>query len=276
MLRNHASTLALAAMLAAGSGGLAIAQTTTEEPAEDEAVVVEEEAPAEGEAEVVVEEAPEAEVMVEEEPEAEVVTEEAPSDGEDPAVVVEEAPADDTVIVADPAAEVEDIEGGLVPEDEVVEGEAVVVDETEVEQAEVEEVEVETPVEGQIFEQSPEEVLGSTLLDATVMSADGEAIGDVEDMVLSADGQITGVVIGVGGFLGIGEKRVAMEYDRIQVAQDELGELTFMLDATQEMLENAPAFRTLEEAAAEEAVVEPVDAEVAEPVEGEVVVEPTE
>ena len=212
MLRTHASTLALTALLTAGMAGGASAQTTTEE---EDAIVVEEEA-VEGEA---------------------VIVEEEPAEGD--AVVVEEEPA---------------------------EGEAVVVEEeTDVE---VEEVEVETPVEGQIFEQSPEEVLGTTLMGATVMSPDGEAIGDVDDVIVSSEGEITGVVIGVGGFLGIGEKSVALQYDQIQVSQDEVGDLTFMTNATQEELENAPGFRTLADTQAE--VAEPVVDDGAA-VEGEVV-----
>jgi sporulation protein YlmC with PRC-barrel domain len=208
MRRTHASTLALAAALAAGTAGGAFAQDTTEEAVEGEAVIVEEEA------------------------------------AEDDAVVVEGEEAEDTGIVTDPAEEVEDIEG-----------EAVVVEDAEVEEVEVEEVEVETPVEGQIFEQSPEEVLGSTLMDATVMSPDGEVVGDVEDVIVGPDGQIAGVVIGVGGFLGIGEKRVALEYGQIQVQQDELGEMTFMTSVSQDELENAPAFQTLAETQAD--IVEP-------------------
>jgi hypothetical protein len=260
MRRTHASTLALAAALAAGTAGGAFAQDTTEEAVEGEAVIVEEEA------------------------------------AEDDAVVVEGEEAEDTVIVTDPAEEVEDIEGEAVvveedaeapvmteeaaPAEEVVEGEAVVVEDAEVEEVEVEEVEVETPVEGQIFEQSPEEVLGSTLMDATVMSPDGEVVGDVEDVIVGPDGQIAGVVIGVGGFLGIGEKRVALEYGQIQVQQDELGEMTFMTSVSQDELENAPAFQTLAETQAD--MVEPgetatgdseaiVDTEEP-PVEGEAVV----
>lgn len=174
-----------------------------------------------------------------------VVIEEEPA--EDPAVVVEDEATDESMVVPDPAAEAEDVTGGAVVVEEgaePVEGEAVIVEETEVEEVEVEEVEVETPVEGQIFEQSAEELLGSTLMDATAMSPDGDTIGDVEDVILSADGQITGIVIGVGGFLGIGEKQVAMAFDQIEVVEDELGELSFVLDATQEQLENAPEFVT--------------------------------
>ncbi|WP_157961522.1 PRC-barrel domain-containing protein [Acuticoccus kandeliae] len=112
--------------------------------------------------------------------------------------------------------------------------------ETETETTEVAEG---TPVEGQIFEQSPDTFLASTLLDASVVNAADEKIGDVNDMVLKADGTVEGVVIGVGGFLGIGEKNVAIELASLSITEDEDGDMRFMLDATEEMLEAAPEFR---------------------------------
>ena len=109
-----------------------------------------------------------------------------------------------------------------------------------------------TPVEGQIFEQSEDSFLASSLLGARVQSSDGEGIGEVNDMILGADGSVEGVVIGVGGFLGIGEKDVAVQFDAIDVQQDaENGELTFVLSSTREDLEAAPEFRTQDQIRAE-------------------------
>jgi ribosomal 30S subunit maturation factor RimM len=109
----------------------------------------------------------------------------------------------------------------------------------------------ETPVQGQIFEQSPDQYLASTLLDAVVMNSADEEIGDVNDMILTKDGKVQGVVIGVGGFLGVGEKDVAIELTRLEITQDEDGDLNFMLDATADELANAPEFTTQEDAQAE-------------------------
>jgi hypothetical protein len=52
-------------------------------------------------------------------------------------------------------------------------------------------------------------------------------------------------VIGVGGFLGIGEKRVAVEMAQISVQTDETGNPRLLLDATRESLEAAPEFVTM-------------------------------
>ncbi len=103
-----------------------------------------------------------------------------------------------------------------------------------------------TPVQGQIFQQSPNEYLASTLMDASVENPAGENIGDVNDMIIGDQDRVTGVVIGVGGFLGIGQKDVAIELGRIEITQDpdDLDDLRFVLNATEEELEDAPAFRT--------------------------------
>lgn len=101
-----------------------------------------------------------------------------------------------------------------------------------------------TPVEGQIFEQSPDTFLASTMMDGTVLDPTGETIGDVNDLVLGPDGAVTGVVIGAGGFLGLGQKEVAIELSRIEITQDENGDLRFVLNATEEELKAAPEFRT--------------------------------
>lgn len=92
----------------------------------------------------------------------------------------------------------------------------------------------------------------SNLIGSTVYSSaneDGEAIGDVNDLVLSADGSVDAVVIGVGGFLGLGEKNVAVTYDKLTWKTDENGEAWPVLAATQEELEAAPAFERHDEMA---------------------------
>lgn len=127
---------------------------------------------------------------------------------------------------------------------EAVEVEPVETEAVEVEVLEEGEVAEGTPVEGQIFEQSPATFLASSLIGAEVESTTGENVGEVDDMIITDDGMVEGVVIGVGGFLGIGEKDVAVQLDQMDIRQDELGSLTFVLNATEEELEAAPEFRT--------------------------------
>ena len=64
-----------------------------------------------------------------------------------------------------------------------------------------------------------------------------ENIGDIGELVMGTDGQIDQVVIDVGGFLGIGEKPVAIPFDELQFRQEEGADLWISVPYTQEELE---------------------------------------
>src|SRR5437868_15441853 len=72
------------------------------------------------------------------------------------------------------------------------------------------------PVAGQIVVQDANTVLAKELIGQTVYATDKTKIGSISDLILSKDGKtVEGFVIGVGGFLGIGEKSVAMKLERL-------------------------------------------------------------
>ena len=50
-------------------------------------------------------------------------------------------------------------------------------------------------------------------------------------------------VVGVGGFLGMGEKNVAVPYHSIKMNRDKDGKLTAMIDSTKEALKSAPTYK---------------------------------
>jgi sporulation protein YlmC with PRC-barrel domain len=88
----------------------------------------------------------------------------------------------------------------------------------------------------------PEGLMVSNLIGTTVYSRDDEAIGEINDMVLSpAAGQGSQVIIGIGGFLGIGEKNVAVDLAQLSFATTDSG-LKIVMDASKADLENLPAF----------------------------------
>ena len=60
--------------------------------------------------------------------------------------------------------------------------------------------------------------MASKLIGTRVVSANNESIGDVNDVVLDRSGTAQAVVIGVGGFLGIGEKSVAVPFRSLELA----------------------------------------------------------
>src|SRR3712207_6652500 len=63
---------------------------------------------------------------------------------------------------------------------------------------------------GQIMTQmSPEHMRASKLMGVDVYGSDNQKIGDIDELILDRQGKIHGIVVGVGGFLGIGQKDVA-------------------------------------------------------------------
>ncbi len=87
-------------------------------------------------------------------------------------------------------------------------------------------------------------LLASVLIGDNVYASaadDAENIGDVNDLIVDQNGQVTQAVIGVGGFLGIGEKNVAVPVDKLQVMVKD-GEVRLVYAATRDQLEAAPEF----------------------------------
>ena len=80
--------------------------------------------------------------------------------------------------------------------------------------------------------------------DTNVADLNGEwdDIGEINDFIVSAEGEVTAVIVGVGGFLGIGEKDVVVSMDMINAMDDDDGNRFLVINSTQEALENAPEF----------------------------------
>ncbi|MGV8831285.1 MAG: PRC-barrel domain-containing protein [Devosia sp.] len=87
--------------------------------------------------------------------------------------------------------------------------------------------------------------LVTQLIDQPVYSStgdDAEEIGNVSDLIFNKDGQITAVVIGVGGFLGIGEKSVAVDFSNLEFTVAADNTERWVLPTTADALNNAPDF----------------------------------
>jgi hypothetical protein len=101
------------------------------------------------------------------------------------------------------------------------------------------------PVEGQIVTQDKATLLASAIIGGSVYSPADESVGDVNDLVIKPTGEIEAVVVGVGGFIGIGEKDVAITLDRFTMEPTpDLSSTKLVLNATKEELEAAPAFKS--------------------------------
>ena len=105
-----------------------------------------------------------------------------------------------------------------------------------------------TPVSGQIMAQDANTVLAKDFIGLAVYSPDKLKIGNISDLILSKDAKtVEGFVIGVGGFLGIGEKNVALKMDRLKIGQTPEGAVELTMDAKKEELTNAPSFKSKRE-----------------------------
>jgi hypothetical protein len=89
---------------------------------------------------------------------------------------------------------------------------------------------------------APSGLLASNLIGTTVYSQDDQSIGDINDIILSQEGQPTQVIVGVGGFLGMGEKDVVLDMSKLQIAATDDGNVKVVTQTSQEELKNLPAF----------------------------------
>lgn len=102
--------------------------------------------------------------------------------------------------------------------------------------------------------QMANQTLSENYIGASVLIGSGEereSVGTVSQLIFDENDVITGAVVDVGGFLGIGAKPVGLQWSALeQVRADET--VAFTTSLTREELENAPEFTSLEEKKSEE------------------------
>jgi sporulation protein YlmC with PRC-barrel domain len=98
-----------------------------------------------------------------------------------------------------------------------------------------------------LAKQDSSDWLVGNLIGKSVVNADNESIGDVNDLVTDQNGKIIAIVVGAGGFLGIGEKDVAIRFEDVKLARDENNDVKVIADINKETLASAPDYETLDE-----------------------------
>ena len=69
-----------------------------------------------------------------------------------------------------------------------------------------------------------------------------QKLGEIMDLLVNSSGQIEAAIVGVGGFLGAGEKDVAVRFTSIKPTKK--NDKTYLtLDTTKDALKNAPGFK---------------------------------
>ena len=87
----------------------------------------------------------------------------------------------------------------------------------------------------------PADVMSSKLVGTTVYNNKNETVGEVEDLVIENGKTLTGVVVSVGGFLGMGESYVVLDPSTLAIS-DKDGKWMVHADTDKDTLKNAPKF----------------------------------
>ena len=76
----------------------------------------------------------------------------------------------------------------------------------------------------------------------SVFNHSNRKIGEIKDVLLSQDGKVTALITGVGGFLGMGEKDVAVLFDAVKHTVKD-GKAYLTLDTTKDALKAAAGLK---------------------------------
>ncbi len=97
---------------------------------------------------------------------------------------------------------------------------------------------------GFLQNQSAQEWRTTQLVGTNVTGPDNASIGEINDVIIGSDGNIRAAVIGVGGFLGIGQKDVAVPFSSLNVTRRANSDAIERINVnfTKAQLEQAPSF----------------------------------
>jgi len=75
-----------------------------------------------------------------------------------------------------------------------------------------------------------------------VYDAHNNKIGEIMDVLVAPDGKIQSLIVGVGGFLGAGEKDVAVSFDSVKKTEKN-DSIYLTMNTTKDALKSAPGFK---------------------------------
>ena len=84
----------------------------------------------------------------------------------------------------------------------------------------------------------------SEAMGLAVYNRTGERIGEIDDMILDGSGRVTAAVIGVGGFLGMGERKVAVTFSSFEMSREANGNQRLVVDLNKATLQSAPEYKS--------------------------------
>lgn len=90
----------------------------------------------------------------------------------------------------------------------------------------------------------PGQIYTRALSGSEVTNEEEAEVGVISDLILGREGQVEAFIVSVDGFLGLGDKSVALEWERIELQQDPEDPHAYLarVDVSREALEAAPEF----------------------------------
>src|SRR5207245_5921121 len=68
-------------------------------------------------------------------------------------------------------------------------------------------------------------------------------IGEIMDVLVDRDGKVTALIVGVGGFLGMGEKDVAVPFNSVRATTKDNNKYYLVMNSTKDSLKSAKGFK---------------------------------
>ena len=76
----------------------------------------------------------------------------------------------------------------------------------------------------------------------TIYDPSDVTIGDIKDVLVDRDGKISALIVGVGGFLGLGEKDVAVAFNAVTITKKN-DQTHLMMNTTKEALKTSVGYK---------------------------------
>ena len=89
----------------------------------------------------------------------------------------------------------------------------------------------------------PTDMRMSQLIGSDVRNLQNDDIGEIEDVIFDNNRNLRAVIVSVGGFLGIGERHIAIDPSSMVVSRNEDGDVEANVNTNRDDLRNAPEFR---------------------------------
>ena len=100
------------------------------------------------------------------------------------------------------------------------------------------------PSDVQYSKVSSNDVFTSNLKGLSVYNQNNESVGTISDIAIGPNNQVQALILSVGGFLGVGDRYVAISPSSLKVTFDQSNnKWNATINATKDQLKNAPEFK---------------------------------